>query len=176
MASSHHSAGPAIEGVPAPFDAILALGSNIGNRVENIEEAIRKLGADGAIKIVQRSGLYRTAPWGVTDQDWFVNGCVGVKTALSPHELLKRCQAVEDAMGRVRTRHWGPRIIDVDILAIDSRRICDPDLVVPHPLIAERAFVLVPLKDIAPSLTLDGKSLDTMLHAVDASDVIPMEA
>ncbi len=71
-----------VEGFPATFDAILALGSNIGSRVENIEEAIRKLGNDGAIKVVQRSDLYRTAPWGVTDQDWFVNGCAGVQTAL----------------------------------------------------------------------------------------------
>jgi 2-amino-4-hydroxy-6-hydroxymethyldihydropteridine diphosphokinase len=171
-----HCTGSRVEGFPTTFDAILALGSNIGSRVENIEEAIRELGNDGAIKVVQCSRLYRTAPWGVTDQDWFVNGCVGVQTALSPHELLMRCQAVEDGMGRVRTRHWGPRVIDVDILAIGSNRICDSDLVVPHPLIGERAFVLVPLKDIAPGLMLDGKSLDAMLNALDARDVIPVEA
>ena len=165
-----------IKGAPTSFDAILALGTNMGNRVENIEDAILKLGADGAIQIVARSRLYRTAPWGVTDQDWFVNACVGVQTALSPHELLKRCQSVENDMGRVRTLHWGPRIIDVDIVAIRDRQINDPDLVVPHPLIAERAFVLVPLKDIAPWLTLGGKSLDVMLDALGADDVVPVEA
>lgn len=169
-------AGDVVEGAPATLDAILALGTNMGNRVENIGEAMRRLGSDGSIKVVARSRLYRTAPWGVTDQDWFVNGCVGIQTPLSPHELLKRCQAVENAMGRVRTRHWGPRIIDVDILTFGGRRICDPDLVVPHPLIAERAFVLVPLKDVAPELKIGGKTLDAMIGALDADDVVPVEA
>lgn len=164
-----------IQGAPASFDAILALGTNIGNRVENVEEAIRRLGADGSIRIVARSRLYRTAPWGVTDQAWFVNGCIGIQTRLSPHELLTRCQAVENTMGRVRTQHWGPRVIDVDILTIGDCQISDPDLIVPHPLIAERPFVLVPLKDIAPDLMIGGKTLDVMLGALDASDVVPVE-
>lgn len=161
----------AVRGMPPALDAILALGTNIGNRVENIDNALRRLEADGAIVVVSRSRLYRTAPWGDTDQDWFVNACVGVRTSLSPYDLLKRCQAVENDMGRVRTRHWGPRIIDVDILAIRDRQICEPDLTVPHPLIAERAFVLVPLKDVAPELTIGGKTLDAMIGALDANDV-----
>jgi 2-amino-4-hydroxy-6-hydroxymethyldihydropteridine diphosphokinase len=164
-----------IRGVPAEFDAILALGTNIGDRAGNIEEAIGRLGAGGAITVTKRSRLYRTAPWGVTDQDWFVNACVGIQTALSPRELLERCQTVEDGMGRVRTLHWGPRIIDVDILAIGTKRICDSDLVVPHPYIAERAFVLVPLKDIAPNLKIGSKSLNEMLNALDSSDVIAID-
>ncbi len=167
--------GAKIEGAPVQFDAILALGTNLGDRVENIEAAIRKLGADGSIQIVARSRLYRTAPWGVTDQDWFVNGCLGVQTRLSPHDLLKHCQVVENDMGRVRTRHWGPRIIDVDILTIGDRRICEPDLVVPHPLISERAFVLAPLKDVAPTLRIGGKTLDAMLGALAAGDVVSFE-
>lgn len=161
----------AVQGMPPTLDAILALGTNMGNRVENIDDAVRRLGADGSIVVVARSELYRTAPWGDTDQDWFVNACVGVQTALSPHELLTRCQGVENDMGRIRTRHWGPRIIDVDILAYRDRQICDADLTVPHPLIAERAFVLVPLKDVAPELTIGGKTLDAMIGALDASDV-----
>ncbi|MBS0234787.1 MAG: 2-amino-4-hydroxy-6-hydroxymethyldihydropteridine diphosphokinase [Proteobacteria bacterium] len=169
-------AGAAIHGLPGAFDAILALGTNIGDRTGNIEDAIRRLTADGAIRIVARSHLYRTAPWGVTDQDWFVNACVGIGTKLAPHELLARCQAVENDMGRVRTRHWGPRIIDVDILAIRDLQIRDPDLTVPHPLIAERAFVLVPLRDIAPDVTIGGKTLADMLAALDARDVVPFEA
>ncbi len=167
--------GADIHGVPAAFDAILALGTNIGDRAANIEEAIQRLGADGSIRLVARSRLYRTAPWGVTDQDWFVNGCIGVQTALPPHELLVHCQAVENGMGRVRMQHWGPRIIDVDILAIRDRQIRAPDLTVPHPLIAVRAFVLVPLRDIAPALTLGGKAIDTMLASLDAHDVVPFE-
>lgn len=150
------------------FDAILALGTNVGDRIENIEEAIRRLGADGSVDIVERSRLYRTAPWGVIDQDWFMNGCVGIQTRLSPYELLKHCQVVENEMGRTRTRRWGPRVIDVDILTLRDRQVCDPDLIVPHPLIAERTFVLVPLKDVAPGLVIDGKTLDTMLAALDA--------
>ncbi|WP_409563054.1 2-amino-4-hydroxy-6-hydroxymethyldihydropteridine diphosphokinase [Hyphomicrobium sp. MC8b] len=168
-------ASAAVQGMPPTLDAILAVGTNMGNRVENIDDAVRRLEADGSIIVVARSKLYRTAPWGVTDQDWFVNACVGVQTALSPHELLKRCQAIENDMGRVRTRHWGPRVIDVDILAIRDRQICDPDLVVPHPFIAERAFVVVPLKDVAPALTIGGKTLDDMIEALDASDVTPLQ-
>ena len=98
------------------FDATLALGSNLGDRVRNIEEAIARLTADGTVELVARSRLYRTAPWGVTDQDWFVNACIAIKTGLSPRELLHHCQAVENGMGRVRTKRWGPRNIDVDIL------------------------------------------------------------
>jgi 2-amino-4-hydroxy-6-hydroxymethyldihydropteridine diphosphokinase len=171
-----HRADVEVKGAPTTFDAILALGTNMGNRVENIEDAMQMLGVDGAVRVIARSRLYRTAPWGVTDQNWFVNACVGVQTALSPHELLKRCQAVESDMGRVRVQRWGPRVIDVDILAIRDLQISEPDLVVPHPLIAQRAFVLIPLKDIAPWLTIGGKSLDVMLDALDADDVVPVES
>lgn len=163
-----------VGGMPPACDAILALGTNIGNRIENIDEAIRRLSVSDAVEIVARSRLYRTAPWGDVDQDWFVNACVAVRTKLSPHALLKHCQAVENAMGRVRTRHWGPRVIDVDILTIGDRQIREPDLVVPHPLIAERGFVLIPLRDVAPDLTLGGKSIDMMLSTLDVRDVVPM--
>lgn len=156
------------------FDAILALGTNLGDRVHNIEEAIRRLTADGSIRLVSRSKLYRSAPWGVTNQDWFVNACVAVQTELSPHALLAHCQAVENDMGRVRTLKWGPRIIDVDILTFRDLEIADPDLTVPHPLIAERAFVLVPLKDVAPELTLGGRTIDSMLETLDSRDVQPL--
>jgi len=164
-----HRQGPA-----HAFDAVLALGTNIGSRVENIEEAIRRLTADGSIRVVARSKLYRSAPWGVTDQDWFVNACVAVQTDLSPHELLKHCQAVENDMGRVRTLRWGPRIIDVDILTFRDLTIADSDLTVPHPLIAERAFVLVPLKDVAPEFKLNGRTIEAMLEGLDSREVQPI--
>lgn len=156
---------------PRTFDAILGLGSNIGDRIANITQAIDRLTSDGTVKLVQRSRFYRTAPWGVTDQDWFVNACIAVKTGVSPRELLARCQTVENDMARVRTRHWGPRNIDVDILTFGDQRITEPDLIIPHPRISERAFVLVPLKDIAPELKIDGSSIDQMLAKLDASDV-----
>ena len=160
-----------LQGSARAFDAILALGTNLGDRIENIEEAIRRLTADGSIRLVSRSKLYRSAPWGVTDQDWFINACIAIQTTLSPHELLKRCQTVENDMGRVRTLRWGPRIIDVDILTFKDLTIAEPDLTVPHPLIAERAFVLVPLKDVAPELRLNGRSIDAMLETLDRSEV-----
>jgi len=157
------------------FDATLGLGSNMGDRVRNIEEAIERLTADGAVKLVARSRFYRTAPWGVTDQDWFVNACIAIKTGVTPRDLLVRCQAVENGMARVRTRRWGPRNIDVDILTFRDLTIDEPDLAVPHPRIAERAFVLVPLKDLAPDLRIGGASIDEMLSRLDASDVQPFE-
>lgn len=157
-----------------PFDAVLGLGSNIGDRVGNIEDAIARLTADGVVKLVARSRYYRTAPWGVTDQDWFVNACIAIKADVSARELLARCQAVENGMARVRTQRWGPRNIDVDILTFRDQKIGEPDLVVPHPRIAERAFVLVPLKDVAPDVRIDGASIDEMLSRVDASDVQPL--
>jgi 2-amino-4-hydroxy-6-hydroxymethyldihydropteridine diphosphokinase len=157
------------------FDATLGLGSNIGDRVRNIEEAIERLTADGAVTLISQSRFYRTAPWGVTDQDWFVNACIAVRTDLTARELLRRCQVVENDMARVRTRRWGPRNIDVDVLTFRDSKINEPDYVVPHPRIAERAFVLVPLKDIAPSLIIDGRSLDEMLSKLDAADVQPLD-
>ncbi|MBN9291009.1 MAG: 2-amino-4-hydroxy-6-hydroxymethyldihydropteridine diphosphokinase [Hyphomicrobium denitrificans] len=173
MPQSH--SGPATE-VPRslPFDAVLGLGSNIGDRVGNIEDAIARLTADGVVKLVARSRYYRTAPWGVTDQDWFVNACIAVKADVSARELLARCQAVENGMARVRTQRWGPRNIDVDVLTFRDKKIVEPDLVVPHPRIAERAFVLVPLRDVAPDVRIDGASIDEMLSRLDSSDVQPL--
>lgn len=142
---------------PQPrFDAILGLGSNIGDKPAAIAEALRRLEADPDIAVVARSRLYRTPPWGVTDQDDFANACAGIATKLAPHALLARCQAIENAMGRVRTRHWGPRAIDVDILLMGDTRLDEPDLVIPHPRISERAFVLAPLAEIAPQLVILG--------------------
>lgn len=157
------------------FDATIGLGSNIGDRTGNIARAIELLTADGAVSVVARSPFYRTDPWGVTDQDWFVNACLAVKTDVSPRELLRRCQAVENEMARVRIQRWGPRNIDVDILTFRDLKINEPDLVVPHPRIAERAFVLVPLKDVAPDVKIGGASIDEMLSTLDASDVQPLD-
>jgi 2-amino-4-hydroxy-6-hydroxymethyldihydropteridine diphosphokinase len=143
----------------------------MGDRVRNLHEAVRLLTKDGAVELTARSRLYRTAPWGDSNQDWFVNACIGVQTTLSPRELLSRCQAVESKMDRIRTRHWGPRIIDIDILTFDDLKIEEADLSIPHPLIAERAFVLVPLRDIAPNLRINDSSLDSLLAKHDASQV-----
>lgn len=163
MSSPHHPR----------FDAILGLGSNIGDKPAAIADAIRRLEADPQIAVLARSRLFRTPPWGVTDQDDFANACVGIATKLTPHALLDRCQAIENAMGRVRTRHWGPRAIDVDILVMGAARLHAPDLVIPHPRITERAFVLAPLADIAPGLVIGGKPVSAWLAEVDSSGVAP---
>jgi len=154
-----------------PFDALLGLGSNMGDRVRNIDEAVRLLTRNGAVEVTARSRLYRTVPWGDSNQDWFINACIAVRTRLSPRELLRRCQEVERKMGRIRARHWGPRIIDVDILTFDDLKVEEADLSIPHPLIAERAFVLAPLRDVAPDLRINGSSLDSLLAKHDASQV-----
>lgn len=160
----------------AQFDAILGLGSNIGDKAANIAAAIAALEAEPDIRVVARSRLFRTPPWGVTDQDSFANSCVGVATSLDPHALLKRCQKIENGMGRVRERRWGPRVIDVDILFYGNRAIDTPDLVVPHPRITERAFVLAPLADIAAALPIAGKTVAQWLATADRTGVEPWPA
>lgn len=158
----------------APVDATIGLGSNIGDKAANIDRAIALLTEDGAISLVKASRKFRSAPWGVAEQDWFVNACIGVRTRLDAHALLKRCQQVEADMGRVRLLKWGPRVIDVDVLTYGAQRINDPDLIVPHPFIAERSFVLLPLKDVAPDIEIDGKSLDAMLAALGDDGTAPL--
>ncbi len=158
------------------FDATIGLGSNIGDKAANIDDAIHRLAHGGDVRLVARSQNYRSAPWGVTDQDWFVNACISVATELTAPELLHHCQKVENEMGRVRRQKWGSRLIDVDILTYRDEVIHGPDLTVPHPLITERGFVLVPLRDVAPAMKLQGKTLDAWIAALDVSDVVPINA
>ncbi len=164
---------------PAAFPAgtctaTLGLGSNIGDKASNIDAAIEMIAAHGDVRVVAISRKYRSPPWGDLDQDWFVNACAGVDTELSPRELLARCQQVETEMGRVRLRKWGPRIIDVDILTYGNQTIREPDLIVPHPLIAERPFVLIPLADIAPNLIIDGRPISARINDLRDSGVEPV--
>lgn len=156
------------------FDAAIGLGSNVGDKRENIARAIASLTEAGDIRLVSRSRDYRSAPWGVPDQDWFVNAAITVATKLTPMQLLLRCQKVENDMGRVRRQKWGPRLIDVDVLTYRGETIDSPDLKVPHPYIAQRGFVLLPLKEIAPGMKIAGKSLDELIGALDTSDLVVM--
>ncbi len=160
--------------VEVAVEAIIGLGSNMGDKIGNLDLAIVQLATDPEIKVVARSRKYRSAPWGVTDQDWFVNACVVVKTTLSPHALLDRCQRIETTMGRVRRQRWGARVIDVDILTYGRAAVQTPDLVIPHPLIAQRGFVLLPLRDVAVDLVVAGRTLDDMIAALDTRDVTPI--
>lgn len=155
-------------------DATIGLGSNIGDKAANIDSAIDLLTRDGAVRIVAQSRKYRSAPWGVTDQDWFVNAAIAIATELSARELLHKCQHVENEMGRVREKRWGPRLIDVDVLTYRDTAINEPDLIVPHPLIAARSFVLLPLRDVAPETRINGQSLDDLITTLGAGDTVPL--
>jgi 2-amino-4-hydroxy-6-hydroxymethyldihydropteridine diphosphokinase len=156
------------------FDCIIALGSNLGDKAGNIDKAVELLTTAGDVHLLARSRNFATEPWGKLDQDWFVNACVAVATKLSPRELLVRCKDIERRMGRVATEKWGPRIIDLDLLIYREHEMRETDLVLPHPHMAERAFVLAPLMDIAPDLVVRGKSVRALFHAVNHSGVRPL--
>jgi len=136
----------------------LGLGSNLGQRDANLTRAIRLLGqpfdsAQGErVEPLRVSSIYETAPWGYTEQPFFLNCVVEAETTLPPALLLQSVQVVEKAMGRKPGIRWGPRVIDVDILLYGSLTIDQPDLQIPHPRISQRAFVLIPLAELAASL------------------------
>jgi len=157
------------------FDCIIALGSNLGDKLANIDTAIDLLTREGDVRLMRRSRNFATEPWGKTDQDWFVNACIAVATALSARDLLARCQEIERRMGRVPTEKWGPRIIDLDLLVYGESAIREPDLVLPHPHIGERAFVLAPLMDIAPDLAIRDHRVRELYAAIDAGGVKPLD-
>ena len=136
---------------------LIGLGSNLGERDCQLEQALQRLEQAGEMRIVSVSNLYETKPVGVTDQPKFLNMAARLDTPLTPLELLKRCLAVENEMGRLRTRRWGPRIIDIDLLEYDKRRVRLTELILPHPEIVNRGFVLIPLNDIAPELILENE-------------------
>lgn len=130
----------------------LSLGSNLGDRQSYLSKALDQLAANLAIKLTAVSSLYETDPVGDTDQDQFYNCVVELKTSLTAWGLLKTCQMIEQELGRQRTRRWGPRTIDIDILFFGSLRQDDPELILPHPRMAERDFVQIPLQEIKEGL------------------------
>ncbi len=154
----------------------LSLGSNIGDKATNIAEALRGMEQGGALTVTRTSGLYRTAPWGVEDQDWFVNACALAETSLSPEELIARCKLVEEELGRVKTVRWGPRLIDVDILYYGDQTVETPKLTIPHREMFNRSFVLVPLAEIAPDRVISGRRVDDALSSLarESGDVVPL--
>lgn len=130
--------------------SLLGIGSNMGNPAANCAVADRCLSKIDGVTVLRRSSLYRTQPVGVEGQGWFVNGVIEVRTALGPRSLMDALMGVEERMGRVRNGRWGPRIIDIDILLYGQAVIDEEGLVIPHPRLHERRFVLVPLDEIAP--------------------------
>ena len=129
--------------------AYLGLGSNMGDRAHQLQQAIQIIDRFQHIDVTSVSPIYETEPVGYTDQPQFLNLCIEIETTLKPQELLKRCLETEQALHRVRKIRWGPRTLDVDILLYGNEIIEEDNLIIPHPRMAERAFVLIPLNDIA---------------------------
>ena len=152
--------------------AYLSLGANLGNREETLRMALRRLVATDGVKILDVSSLYETAPWGKTDQPNFLNLAASLQTTLSPETLLALTQSVETELGRVRHERWGPRTIDIDILHIEGIESDTPTLTLPHPYMTERAFVLVPLAEIAPKLVVMGRTVGAWSKKADVGSVI----
>ena len=152
--------------------AYLSLGSNLGNREETLRKALRQLAAADGVKKLAVSSLYETEPWGKKEQPSFLNIAVSLQTTLTPEELLALAQAVETELGRVRHERWGPRTIDVDILLIEGVERKTPTLTLPHPYMTERAFVLVPLAEIASDLVVMGRTVEVWKKSADDGNVI----
>jgi 2-amino-4-hydroxy-6-hydroxymethyldihydropteridine diphosphokinase len=131
-------------------EAFVALGANIADRESSLTEAIRRLQADAELEVRRVSKVYETAPVGFTDQPSFLNMAVCISTDLDPVALLRRLLAIEQEMGRVRDVRWGPRNIDLDLLVYGDAFMETPELTLPHPRMGQRAFVLVPLRDVWP--------------------------
>jgi 2-amino-4-hydroxy-6-hydroxymethyldihydropteridine diphosphokinase len=136
--------------------AYVALGSNLGDPRQQLLDAMDALANLPDTRLLQRSRLYRTPPWGMLEQPPFINAAVELDTALSPHALLDALLAIEQRAGRVRAERNGPRTLDLDLLHVDGVQLADPQLTLPHPRMAERAFVLLPLAEIAPTLDVPG--------------------
>jgi 2-amino-4-hydroxy-6-hydroxymethyldihydropteridine diphosphokinase len=134
--------------------AFLGLGSNLGDRLANLQRAVDLLGQEPRIRVTRSSRIWETDPVGGPDQPEFLNAVVEVTTDVEPHDLLSACNRVEAALGRTREVRWGPRTIDIDILLIDALTIHDDTLTVPHPRLHERAFALMPLLELAPDPVL----------------------
>lgn len=154
-------------------EALIALGGNVGNVRSTFDRAVAMLCDGDEVRLLARSSNYRTPPWGVTDQPPFINAVIAVATSLPPRDLFARALKVERAFGRDRSheRRWGPRTLDIDILAYDDLILDDADLTLPHPRLFERAFVLLPLAEIAPERLVGGIRVRDALARVDTAGI-----
>jgi 2-amino-4-hydroxy-6-hydroxymethyldihydropteridine diphosphokinase len=156
---------------------LIALGGNVGEVRETFGKAIANICGMAQAALVARSSDYATPPWGDEQQDPFINACIEIDTELDPHALLFVLHKVERKFGRDRAneRRWGPRTLDLDIIAYDDVRIDKPELTLPHPRLFERAFVLVPLAEIAPTRMIAGRTPQDGLADVSADGIVRLE-
>jgi 2-amino-4-hydroxy-6-hydroxymethyldihydropteridine diphosphokinase len=154
-------------------NAFLGLGGNVGDTRAILDRAVAALNDDLDIRVLARSSTYQTPPWGVENQAPFLNLCLGIETTLTPRQLLQRVQEVERELGRDRAAEtrWGPRTCDIDILSYDDVALNEPDLILPHPRMFERGFVLMPLAEIAPDAVIAGKRVQDALKDVDTTGI-----
>lgn len=161
---------------PSRFRSLLILlGANLGDRVNTLQRAA-DLMAERVGPVVRRSGLYETAPWGVTDQPSFLNQVLAVETGLEPAALLAQSQAIEEELGRIRHEKWGARVIDIDILYYDQLILRTETLTIPHPYLHQRRFTLVPLAEISPDFVhpvLKKTTLELLGEVSDEGTVTP---
>lgn len=164
--------GPAEITAVKPVIAYIGLGANLGDPRRQVLEALRRLGEAEEVEVVKVSTLYLTPPMGPPSQPWYVNAVAQIRTRLTPEELLRVLLGIEVAMGRVRGERWGPRLIDLDLLLYDGEVITGTELTVPHPEMHRRAFVLVPLAEIAPEAwhPVLHKTVAELLALLDAAD------
>ncbi|WEX07422.1 2-amino-4-hydroxy-6-hydroxymethyldihydropteridine diphosphokinase [Chelativorans sp. AA-79] len=151
--------------------AFLGLGGNLGDPARSMAIALQTLDRHADLDVARVSSLYRAPPWGKTDQPDFLNAVAEIETRLQPRELLDLCLDTERALKRERYERWGPRLIDIDVLMFGDRRISQDALEIPHPRMLQRAFVLVPLAEIAPGLMLEGRSIGDHLETLDAAGI-----
>src|SRR3954449_10109986 len=154
-------------------NTIIALGGNVGDVRATFAKAIANICGMAQAALLARSSDYATPPWGETEQDRFINACIEIETSLDPHALLFTLHKIEKKFGRNRATEtrWGPRTLDLDLIAYDDVRIGKPELTLPHPRLFERAFVLVPLAEIAPERVIAGRIVREALAQVSTEGI-----
>src|SRR6202011_5157931 len=159
-------------------DVLIALGGNVGDVRATFQKAVSNICGMTQAALVARSSDYTTPPWGDEAQDPFVNACIEIDTSLDPHALLFTLHKIEAKFGRDRAseRRWGPRTLDLDLIAYDDVSIQKPELTLPHPRLFERAFVLVPLAEIVPDRLIAGRSVASALAQLSTQGILRLPA